>query len=414
MAHMAKGKSRDKHSNKVKSRAKHNYHLRFLFQSSGDYGVSEEYVEAFSQKIKHENVSRSECTLHPEHDKIQPEPDSSGYVVILPALSPEKSFNPNEFFSLDLNDDSRQQRYYEITFSGKNQEDHAGLIIPDDALSYLELIQGTGTYPDPEFARSVLRKRGFEPGEVNIHQESPFLENRGKSLPFLDKLKLNLAWNTSLPLKEARNPFLKKLFFVKENPLFRLAFVLTALAIFILLPILSTGAGLSGDDEKHYQHAAKVYRYFTEDDPSALSDPQYKLNFYGQSFDFFTYLLIRLFNLEDVPYEARHVMIALSGAAAILFTGLLVKLLAGNGAGWLAMILMFLSPRFLGHAFNNPLDVPFLLAPPSGSPWVLGGPMGSESGGFFWFLTSFSLQGSFFCFENGPGNFSLRNGGNLL
>ncbi|TFH26296.1 MAG: tetratricopeptide repeat protein [Bacteroidia bacterium] len=104
-----------------------------------------------------------------------------------------------------------------------------------------------------------------------------------------------------------------------------------------------------------------MYRYFTEDDPSALNDPQYKLNFYGQSFDFFTYLLIKLFHLEEHPYEARHVMVALTGAAAILVTGLLVKLLAGNAAGWLALILMFLSPRFLGHSFNNPLDVPFAL-----------------------------------------------------
>lgn len=358
---MAKGTSRDKHSNKVKSKGKSNYHLRFLFQGTGEHGVSEEYVEAFCQKIKSENVSRTECTLLSENVKALPQPDSQGYVVILPRLSPEKSFNPNEFFSLELPDDSRQLRYYEITFSGKKQEDHAGLIIPADALFYLELIQGPYAYPDPEFVRTVLRKRGFESGEVKIHQESPFLEERGKTLSLLEKLRLNLAWNTSLPLKEARDPSLRKLFFVKENPVFRLAFFLSALAIFIILPILSTDAGLSGDDEKHYQHAAKVYRYFTEDDPSALSDPQYKLNFYGQSFDFFTYLLIRLFNLEEAPYEARHVMVALTGAAAILFTGLLVKLLAGHAAGWLALVLMFLSPRFLGHAFNNPLDVPFLL-----------------------------------------------------
>ena len=72
-------------------------------------------------------------------------------------------------------------------------------------------------------------------------------------------------------------------------------------------------------------------------------------------------MIIACFGLEDHPYEARHVMVALSGAAAILFTGLLVKLFSGYSGGLLAMILMFLSPRFLGHAFNNPMDIPFAL-----------------------------------------------------
>ena len=154
---MAKGPSRDKHNKRVKQRGKRNYHLNFLFQGSGEFAVSEEYVEAFSQKIKSENVSRAECSLLTENVRTQPGPESGGYVVLLPKLSPEKSFNPNEFFSLDLCDDSRQQRFYEITFSGKKQEDHAGLIIPADALFYLEHIQDQRTYPDPDFARTVLR-----------------------------------------------------------------------------------------------------------------------------------------------------------------------------------------------------------------------------------------------------------------
>ena len=147
----------------------------------------------------------------------------------------------------------------------------------------------------------------------------------------------------------------------EEHPFFRLAFIITALAIFIILPILSLDAGLSGDDEKHYQQAIKVYRYYTENNLEALDDPDFKLNYYGQSFDFFTYLVIRLFNLEDNPFEARHVMVAIAGAATILVTGLLVKLFAGYSGGWLALLLMFLSPRFLGHAFNNPMDIPFAL-----------------------------------------------------
>lgn len=363
---MAKARARDSHIHQAKSSVKRNYHLRFLFQGGGDFHVTEDYVNAFRQKIKSENTPRAECSLITGIEDARPEQStaehsSPGYVVILPNLSQDKSFNPNEFFSLPLPEDSRHARYYNITFSGKKEEDRAGLIVPADALMYLGKIWNREAFPDPVFARKILRKLGFEAEEVHIHQESPFLEHRVKSSSLLQKWQLDLAWNTLLPVREARHSSIKKLFFVKENPLFRLAFFLTALAIFIILPILSTDAGLSGDDEKHYQHAAKVYRYFTEDDPSALNDPQYKLNYYGQSFDFFTYLVIRWLHLEDRPYEARHVMVAIAGAAAILFTGLLVRLLAGHAAGWLALVLMFLSPRFLGHAFNNPLDVPFAL-----------------------------------------------------
>jgi len=358
---MAKGKARNLRSQKAKSSGKRSYTLSFLFQGTGPNSLSEEYVESIRQKVKAENSSRSEFFLIRENQKLPDGSFSEGYVVLLPQISPEKSFNPNEFFSLPLPDDSRQLRYYNITFTGKKQDDRSGLIIPAELWPYLEISQGKGSYPDAALVRSLLKKLGFESEELKIHQESPFTKEGKPAQTLLEKLRFSLSWNTTLPVKEARDPSTRGLFFIRENPLFRLTFFLIALAVFIILPILSTDAGLSGDDEKHYRHAAKVYRYFTEDDPSALNDPKYKLNFYGQSFDFFTYLLIRWFNLQDDPYKARHVMVALSGAAAILFTGLLVKLLAGHAAGCLAMILMFLSPRFLGHAFNNPLDVPFLL-----------------------------------------------------
>ena len=226
---------------------------------------------------------------------------------------------------------------------------------------YLIAVYGSDALPEPGVIRLILEKLGFSREKLLIHQETPFKTIKKTPTLLKQRIRLNLAWNTSLSLKEARIPALKKLFFTGENPLFRLAFFASALAIFLILPILSLDAGLSGDDDKHYQHAAKVYRYFAEDDPAALNDPKYKLNFYGQSFDFFTYVIIRLFGLQEHPYEARHVMVALSGAAAILFTGLLVKLFAGYSGGLLALILMFLSPRFLGHAFNNPMDIPFAL-----------------------------------------------------
>lgn len=174
------------------------------------------------------------------------------------------------------------------------------------------------------------------------------------------KLRRSLNWNITLSLKEFRSPIPWS--FRKENPLFRLVFLLTALLLLVLIPSISYNAAISGDEEKHHMHAEKVYNYFKTggEDTLALHDPEYKLNYYGQSFDLLSYLFIKSFNIEKV-YETRHVFNGITGALAIIFTGLLVRFLAGNFAGFFAMIFLALSPRFLGHAMNNPLDMPFAM-----------------------------------------------------
>jgi tetratricopeptide (TPR) repeat protein len=378
---MAKRNSQTKGNKRKQQTLKSKYSVQFIFPCAGDQPVSPEYLQEFADKIKSENVSRSiilclhhgdfqpygdhklvKCLdlRHPSSLELIESMEGSHAVIIQPGIL-ESHINPNEFFRLDLPEDSREKKYYEIAFKGKMSEGRAGLILPSEALRYMVTALGKEVFPEPGVAGMVLKKLGFVREEVVLHQDISVRQDHSGKIPFIKRLKLQFSWNTIMPFREWKDPSLRSLFFNKEHPLFRVAFLFTSILIFIILPILSLDAGLSGDDEKHYQHAIKVYRYYTEDDPAALDDPRFKLNYYGQSFDFFTYLLIRLFNLEDHPYEARHVMVAVTGAAAILFTGLLVRLFAGYGGGWLALVLMFLSPRFLGHAFNNPMDVPFAL-----------------------------------------------------
>ncbi len=369
-----KGKQKDLHPQK----ARHEIH--FVFAGFGENQVVPGYINEFANKVNSENSSRTTvCCLHKEDvpesanhpliqnfsvedkDKLVEITQKGGFAVFMANSSLTRQFNPNEFARLSLSEASGDKVYYEFSFKGKETVHHAGLIVPVQVLNYLVTLLGDKSNLEPGLISAILQKLGFLRQEITLHQDAPFDQVPGTSRIFLEKLKLNLAWNTTLPFKEVREPSFRNLFHIRENPLFRVAFFATALAIFIILPMLSLDAGLSGDDTKHYNHAAKVFRYFTEDDPSALTDPRYKLNYYGQSFDFFTYLIIRLFNLEENPYEARHVMVALTGAATILCTGLLVRLFAGYSGGWIALLLMFLSPRFLGHAFNNPMDVPFAL-----------------------------------------------------
>jgi hypothetical protein len=61
-------------------------------------------------------------------------------------------------------------------------------------------------------------------------------------------------------------------------------------------------------------------------------------------------------------YETRHVLNSLFGFAAVLGTGLLAAEIAGWRAGVIALLTVFLSPRFFGNSLNNPKDIPFAAA----------------------------------------------------
>ncbi len=378
---MAKPTSQTKGKKRAHQALTSKHTLQFIFSCAGNHPVSPEYLQEFAEKIKSEYAPRS-IILCLHHGNPQPcgdhklvkcldlrhpssleliESMEGSYAVLFRPEILESHINPSEFFRLDLPEDSREKKFYKVSFKGKMSEGQAGLIIPSETLRYMVTALGKEGLPEPGVTGMVMDKLGFSCEELVINQDISVRTSRPGKLPLRRRLAFQLSWNTIMPVREWKDPSLRSLFFTREHPGFRIAFLLTAILIFLLLPRLSMDAGLSGDDEKHYQHAIKVYRYFTEDDPAALDDPRLKLNYYGQSFDFFTYLLIRLFNLEENPYEARHVMVAISGAAAILFTGLLVRLFAGYSGGWLALMLMFLSPRFIGHAFNNPMDVPFAL-----------------------------------------------------
>ncbi|MDD2570474.1 MAG: hypothetical protein PHN30_00880 [Bacteroidales bacterium] len=131
---------------------------------------------------------------------------------------------------------------------------------------------------------------------------------------------------------------------------------------FILLPLLSLSAGISGDEPVHHEHAEMVYNYFASEggDQSALQTPETFLRYYGQSADDLAYRITRWIR-SDNPYLVRHLLIALFGAMAIFFAAQIALLLAGHSAGILTVILLLLSPSFLGHSLNNMKDIPFAM-----------------------------------------------------
>ncbi len=139
-------------------------------------------------------------------------------------------------------------------------------------------------------------------------------------------------------------------------------FWLIILLVFILLPLLSLNAGISGDEPVHYQQAEYVNNYFSSNktDQAALNTPYTNLKYYGQVLDNISYRLNTLLNSHS-PYTTRHFLAALTGALLILFSGLITVSLGGYSAGIITVLFLLLSPRILGHSLNNLKDVPFAL-----------------------------------------------------
>ncbi len=202
---------------------------------------------------------------------------------------------------------------------------------------------------------------------LDVPQTNPFgevkKERKSDRIPLVLRPKFLFNWYFKLPLKEFTQRPEKKYSFVKINPIYRFLFAATAVILLFLLPIMSYSAGNSGDEERfHYKHGLNVYNYFATSgaDTSALKYENSVLHLYGPMFDLITVAVIKTLDTDKI-YETRHVINGLAGWGAIVIAGMLAVAIGGWRAGFMVLILMFFSPRFLGHAFNNPKDIPFAL-----------------------------------------------------
>ncbi|MEY3052636.1 MAG: hypothetical protein RLY31_2421 [Bacteroidota bacterium] len=157
-----------------------------------------------------------------------------------------------------------------------------------------------------------------------------------------------------------------------SDPFFRKLFAGLAGAVLLLTVVLSLGSGINGDDEYQNDYSARLVRYYSSfgADTAALAVDTMatdlynrgKMYYYGGFFDLLTGLANQALGYEQADagyHHVRHVFNALFGFVAMLFTALLVRFVAGWRAAILTLLLMFLSPRFLGHSLMNPKDIPF-------------------------------------------------------
>lgn len=142
--------------------------------------------------------------------------------------------------------------------------------------------------------------------------------------------------------------------------IFRLSF----LAMSLITVLLALNSGINGDDEFQNDYSKKIISYYTTfgADKSATNIEKGKMHYYGGFFDLATGMINHVLGLTDYDpayHHIRHLFNAALGLTAMLFAGLLGQAIGGWRVGLLALYLIFLSPRFLGHTLMNPKDIPF-------------------------------------------------------
>jgi hypothetical protein len=142
-------------------------------------------------------------------------------------------------------------------------------------------------------------------------------------------------------------------------------FLFTIVSVFILFFMLfiSRDAGMSGDENDLMQQSERVidfYRTFGNDTmATAPVGRDANSREYGQTPDNIACLIATVCHIEDIV-SVRHTVNSLFGFIAIFFAGLLAYRMSRSWyAAIITAILLLLSPRFLGHSFNNLKDIPF-------------------------------------------------------
>lgn len=144
----------------------------------------------------------------------------------------------------------------------------------------------------------------------------------------------------------------------EREMVYRMLMLFLAVFFYIYMPYLSRDYGISGDEFIDDRQSTYVLNYFEKGDKTALDQPQTLLHLYGSSIQVMIKAASDFLGLEDA-YAFRHFACSLVGAWGIWIVGLLGLRFGGGLCGLLSMLLMFFTPRYLGHSMNNLKDVPF-------------------------------------------------------
>jgi len=151
-----------------------------------------------------------------------------------------------------------------------------------------------------------------------------------------------------------------------NDPLLRKIFWGVVALAFVVLVGLSFGSGINEDDKFQVDYSQKLVNWYGTfgKDTAALNIPQGNMHLYGGFFEVVTGFANKALGFQPnqlAYHDVRHVGIAICGWVTMLCAALLARLIAGWQAGLFTLIIMLLSPRFVGDSLMNPKDIPFAM-----------------------------------------------------
>ncbi len=214
----------------------------------------------------------------------------------------------------------------------------------------------------------------------------------------------------------------------ESDPMLRKVFWGLAGLGLIVLIALSLGSGINADDKFQVDYSQKLVNYYGTfgKDTTALNIPDGNMHLYGGFFETVTGFANKALGYQPTNlgyHNVRHASSAILGWVAMLCAALFASLVAGQRAGIITLVIMLVSPRFVGDSLMNPKDIPFaagyimaiynmvavLNRMPNPSRWNLVGlalglgiALGTRAGG----LLSFGIFGMFAGLH-----FLMKNGG---
>ncbi len=148
------------------------------------------------------------------------------------------------------------------------------------------------------------------------------------------------------------------------SDLLRKVFIGLSLIGLLAMFTMALSSGINADEKFQYSYADKLMNYYATmgKDTAALNVPDGIMHIYGGFFELTTGAVSKVlgYTQNDAGYyHVRHVFSALLGWMAIVFAALLARRIAGWQAGLATLVLLLLSPRFIGESLMNPKDIPF-------------------------------------------------------
>ena len=115
--------------------------------------------------------------------------------------------------------------------------------------------------------------------------------------------------------------------------------------------------GVTWDESFHVRYGDGVLEYITSGFTDREAYRYLDLQYYGAAFDLMCAVGTRLSPLA--LYDTRHLLNAFVALVGVLGCWFLARELGGVRTAFIAALLLMLTPRWWGHGFNNPKDIPF-------------------------------------------------------